>query len=52
MKSEKLNEEVIKRLPPADTGNRITYFAGARIQGAQAPGGFGVRVTAAGAKSF
>jgi integrase len=27
-------------------------FAGARIQGAQAPRGFGVRVTAAGAKSF
>jgi integrase len=52
MRGDKLNEEVIKRLPAPSTGNRITYFAGARIQGAQAPRGFGVRVTAAGAKSF
>jgi integrase len=52
MRSDKLNEEVIKRLPAPSTGNRITYFADARIQGAQAPRGFGVRVTAAGAKSF
>ena len=48
----KLNEETIKRLPIPDTGNRIIYFAGAVLQGAQAPRGFGVRVTAAGAKSF
>lgn len=48
----KLNEETIKRLPSPDTGNRITYFAGAVLQGAQAPRGFGVRVTAGGAKSF
>jgi integrase len=52
MRGDKLNEEVIKRLPAPSTGNRITYFADARIQGAQAPRGFGVRVTAAGAKSF
>ena len=48
----KLNEETIKRLPIPDTGNRIAYFAGAMLQGAQAPRGFGVRVTAGGAKSF
>jgi hypothetical protein len=30
----------------------VTYFAGALIQGAKAPRGFGVRVTAAGARSF
>ncbi len=48
----RLNEETIKRLPIPDTGNRITYFAGAVLQGAQAPRGFGVRVTANGAKSF
>ena len=48
----KLNEETVKRLPVPDTGNRITYFAGATIQGARAPRGFGVRVTAAGARAF
>src|SRR5271170_2196705 len=52
MKSERLNEETIKQLPIPETGNRITYFAGAVLQGAQAPRGFGVRVTASGAKSF
>jgi integrase len=34
------------------TGNRVTYYAGATIQGAKAPRGFGVRVTATGARSF
>jgi integrase len=48
----KLSEETVKRLPLPDTGNRITYFAGAAIQGAKAPRGFGVRVTAAGARAF
>src|SRR5215470_485967 len=48
----KLSEETVKRLPIPDTGNRITYFAGATIQGAKAPRGFGVRVTAAGTRSF
>ena len=49
---EKLSEETVKRLPVPDTGNRITYFAGAVIQGAKAPRGFGVRITAAGARAF
>jgi integrase len=48
----KLSEETVKRLPVPATGNRITYFAGATIQGAKAPRGFGVRVTAAGARAF
>jgi integrase len=48
----KLNEETIKRLPIPNAGNRITYFTGAVLQGGQAPKGFGVRVTAGGAKSF
>jgi len=48
----KLNDEVVKRLPVPSIGNRITYFAGATIQGAKAPRGFGVRVTAAGARAF
>jgi integrase len=52
MPSTKLNEETIKRLPVPVRGNRVVYFAGATIQGAKAPRGFGVRVTAAGARAF
>jgi integrase len=52
MTQGKLSEEAVKRLPIPDTGNRITYFAGATIQGAKAPRGFGVRVTAANARAF
>jgi len=48
----KLSEETVKRLPVPNTGNRVTYYAGATIQGAKAPRGFGVRVTAAGARAF
>jgi integrase len=48
----KLSEETVKRLPVPNKGNRVTYFAGAMIQGAKAPRGFGVRVTAAGARAF
>ncbi len=48
----KISEEIIKSLSVPDTGNRITYFAGAKIQGAKAPRGFGVRVTAGGARAF
>ena len=33
-------------------GNSITYFPGATIQGAKAPRGFGVRVTAGGSRAF
>jgi integrase len=52
MASEKINEEIVRQLPSPGKGNRITYFAGAVIQGAKAPRGFGVRVTAAGARAF
>ncbi len=52
MKPQRLSEETIKRLPVPGAGNSITYFAGATIQGAKAPRGFGVRVTAAGARAF
>jgi integrase len=48
----KLNEETVKALPVPPSGNRITYFSGALLQGQKAPGGFGVRVTAAGVRSF
>jgi integrase len=49
---EKLNEDVVKGLPVPNRGNRVTYFSGATIQGAKAPRGFGVRVTAGGARAF
>lgn len=52
MKTPNLSEETIKRLPAPARGNSITYFAGATIQGAKAPRGFGVRVTSAGARAF
>ena len=52
MTHAKLSEETVKRLPVPDRGNRVTYFAGAVIQGAKVPRGFGVRVTAAGARAF
>ena len=48
----RLSEETVKRLPVPDKGNRVTYFTGALIQGSKAPRGFGVRVTAAGARAF
>ena len=49
---ERLSEEIVKALPAPSAGNRVTYFAGATVQGAKAPRGFGVRVTAGGARAF
>src|SRR6201986_458714 len=52
MKAGSLSEETIKGLRTPERGNSITYFAGATVQGAKAPRGFGVRVTASGARAF
>jgi integrase len=52
MKSVSLSEETIKSLQAPARGNSITYFAGASVQGAKAPRGFGVRVTASGTRAF
>jgi integrase len=52
MTPRNLSEETIRRLPAPAKGNSITYFAGATVQGAKAPRGFGVRVTASGARAF
>ena len=52
MKAGSLSEEMVKRLRTPAKGNSITYFAGATVQGAKAPRGFGVRVTASGARAF
>jgi integrase len=47
-----LNEAVVKTLPIPDKGNKVHFFAGAVVQGARVPRGFGVRVTSNGAKAF
>ena len=52
MTRDRLSEEIIRQLEPPAKGNRVTYFAGATIQGAKAPRGFGIRITAAGARAF
>jgi integrase len=48
----KLNEHVVGSLEAPERGNRVYYFPDAVLQGVKAPRGFGVRVTAAGARSF
>ena len=48
----KLNKEIVKSLPIPEVGNRVHYFAEAVIEGCDVPRGFGVRVTAAGVRSF
>lgn len=48
----RLSEAIVRTLPIPSTGNKVYYFAGAILQGQPAPRGFGVRVTAAGVKSF
>jgi integrase len=48
----KLNEHVVGSLEAPESGNRVYYFPDAVLQGVKAPRGFGVRVTAAGARSF
>ena len=50
--SKSLNEGVVAELTAPAAGNRVYFFAGARIQGSPVPRGFGVRVTAGGAKAF
>jgi len=48
----RLTAEIVKALPAPVRGNKVNFFAGAIVQGLPAPKGFGVRVTAGGAKSF
>jgi integrase len=47
-----ISEKIVSELPSPETGNRLHYFSGAKLQGKTAPAGFAVRVTAAGSKSF
>jgi integrase len=50
--ASQLNEATVRELPKPERGNKIHYFAGAMLQGVPAPKGFGVRVTANGARAF
>jgi len=52
MTPAKLSEATVRQLAVPESGNRVTYFAGSRIQGVTAPRGFGVRVTANGTRAF
>lgn len=47
-----ISEQIVKALPAPAKGNKLYPFSGASLQGKKAPAGFGVRVTAAGTKSF
>ena len=48
----RLNDEIVRGLPVPAAGNKVHYFADAKVQGKEAPRGFGVRVTAASVRSF
>jgi integrase len=47
-----INEKSIAALPAPARGNKVYWCGGATLQGKKAPSGFGVRVTAAGYRSF
>ena len=47
-----LNIDIIKALPTPAKGSKFHGFTGASAMGLEAPGGFGVVVTAAGTRSF
>jgi integrase len=47
-----ISEKIVEGLPLPESGNKVHFFSGASVQGKKAPSGFGVRVTAAGTKSF
>jgi integrase len=52
MSATRLNEGAVEALAEPASGNRVYYFPEAEVQGSKVPRGFGVRVTAAGARSF
>jgi integrase len=47
-----LSAETIRELPAPSTGNTVYWCSGAQVQGRDVPRGFGIRVTAAGERSF
>jgi integrase len=49
---EAISEKIVEKLPVPSEGNKVHFFSGAKLQGKEAPAGFGVRCTAGGSKSF
>src|SRR5258708_37602518 len=47
-----ISEKIVGSLPFPAVGNKVHFFSGAKLQGREAPAGFGVRCTAGGNKSF
>jgi len=47
-----ISEKIVSELPVPETGQKLHYFSGARLQGKVAPSGFAVRVTSTGGKAF
>jgi integrase len=47
-----ISEKIVQALRFPQAGNKVHFFSGAKLQGREAPAGFGVRCTAGGNKSF
>ncbi|HUC64645.1 MAG TPA: Arm DNA-binding domain-containing protein, partial [Stellaceae bacterium] len=47
-----ISEKIVAALSAPESGNKVYFLSGAKLQGKTAPPGFGVRVTKAGAKQF
>jgi integrase len=52
MSMQAISEKIVEKLPIPEAGNKVHFFSGAKLQGKEAPAGFGVRCTAGGSKSF
>src|SRR3984957_18770641 len=52
MSMQAISEKIVEKLPIPEAGNKVHFFSGAKLQGKEAPAGFGVRCTAGGTKSF
>jgi integrase len=52
MSMPEINEKIVQTLPFPQAGNKVHFFSGAKLQGKEAPAGFGIRCTAGGNKSF
>src|ERR1700730_2639627 len=52
MSMQAISEKIVEKLPIPEAGNKVHFFTGAKLQGKEAPAGFGVRCTAGGTKSF
>jgi hypothetical protein len=49
---QEISEKIVRALPLPATGNKVTFFTGAKLQGRECPSGFGVRTTAGGSRAY